>query len=642
MRPTFFRFSIILILCCICLFPNLLLSQPNISEFTPERWDLSKATVTDFLGRKAVMGSALLKDVEFKNGVIEVDIAVTGSRSYPGINFRMTDDGNYERFYIRPHRAGLYPDALQYTPVFNNVAGWQLYNGEGFTAGATIPANQWIHVKMEIKGSQARVFLNNSDEPGLVIHELKHGDNRGKVGLLAPMNGSAYLSNFSYREDAAMEFEAPPKTETPMGMMLDWEISKVINAEKIDIELVNYPGLYQIFYAGWKKAKAEPSGLLDIARFVERNEQHPECILARAIVRADKKQDIKLSFGYSDEVTLFLNGQKLFYGMSAYQWRDPSFLGIVGLNDVAFLTLEKGLNEIFLIVKESFGGWGFKVKSDRELGAPVKQHERITKVWETEAVFLTPESVVWDPKQNALFVSSFDNKFNKDTKPEDYTGFISKLKPNGEIEKLKWASPLHGPCGIAIYKDKLYTVERSNLAEIDIKTGEILKRYPIPGCDFPNDLIADSDGSIYISDTSPTNHRASRIYKFKKGAFEVWEDNEEIYRANGLFIHDGKLLIGNTGDGCFKAADLKTKRIEPIACLGAGVVDGIRVDNRGNYLVSHWEGQTYVITPSGQVTEVMDTIGDINVADFEYIKEKNLLVVPTFVGNKVVAYKLEE
>ena len=642
MRTNLSRFSKFIFLLLYFIFSNLAIGQDNIIEFTQDRWDLSRAVVVDFLGRKAVMGTALLNDVEFKNGVIEVDVAVTGSRTYPGIIFRIQGEGNYERFYIRPHRAGLYPDALQYTPVFNKVAGWQLYNGDGFTAGANIPGNQWIHVKMEINGNQARVFLNHSEQAGLVIHDLKHGKSKGKIGTMGPADGSAYFSNFSYQENKNLKFEIPRKTETPKGMMMDWEISKVFNAEKIDIELVDYPRFYQIFYAGWQKVNAEPSGLVDIARFVNRNGQHPECILARAIIRSDKKQDIKLSFGYSDEVTLFLNGKKVFYGKSAYRWRDPSFLGIVGLNDVVFLSLEKGLNEIFLIVKESFGGWGFIVKADKELEQPVKQHDRIAKVWETEAVFQTPESVLYDPKQDVLFVSSFDNKFNKEAKPEEYTGFISKIKVNGEIEELKWSSPLHGPCGMAIYKNKLYTVERGNLTEIDIKTGEILKRYPIPNCDFPNDLVIDSDGSIYISDTSPSNHLASRIYKFKKGKFEVWQDNDEVYRANGLYIHNGKLLIGNTGDGCFKAADLVTKRIETIACLGAGVVDGIRVDNQGNYLVSHWEGQTYVITPSGQITEVMDTIGDINVADFEFIKEKNLLVVPTFIGNKVVAYKFVE
>jgi len=51
----------------------------------------------------------------------------------------MESEQDHERVYLRPHRAGLYPDALQYTPTFNGLAGWQLYNGDGCTALVTLP-----------------------------------------------------------------------------------------------------------------------------------------------------------------------------------------------------------------------------------------------------------------------------------------------------------------------------------------------------------------------------------------------------------------------------------------------------------------------------------------------------------------------
>ena len=77
-----------------------------------------------------------------------------------------------------------------------------------------------------------------------------------------------------------------------------------------------------------------------------------------------------------------------------------------------------------------------------------------------------------------------------------------------------------------------------------------------------------------------------------------------------------------------------------VAYLGAGVIDGIRIMSNGDYLVSHWEGPTYIITPSGEVTEIMNSIGKFNVADFEYVEKENLLIIPTFVENRVIAFKL--
>lgn len=68
----------------------------------------------------------------------------------------------------------------------------------------------------------------------------------------------------------------------------------------------------------------------------------------------------RLSIGYSDDVSVFLNGRILFRGRSAQNFRDPGFLGIVNLeNDVLYLPLRKGPNELVLAVSELGGGWGF-------------------------------------------------------------------------------------------------------------------------------------------------------------------------------------------------------------------------------------------------------------------------------------------
>lgn len=86
--------------------------------FDSERWVRPDALLAEHLGRKALAGTAFLQDVQFDDGVIEVDVAVSGARSYPGILFRMESRQDYERIYLRPHRLGtLYPDTLQYVPA---------------------------------------------------------------------------------------------------------------------------------------------------------------------------------------------------------------------------------------------------------------------------------------------------------------------------------------------------------------------------------------------------------------------------------------------------------------------------------------------------------------------------------------------
>jgi hypothetical protein len=164
LRVTRFAVFMALYVCCLAI-PTPLLSETI--DFGSDRWDFKDAEVKEYMGRQCLQGYALLKDVEFDNGVIEVDMAVTGASSYPGFVFRVRSDGDYERIYLRPHRAGLYPDAVQYTPVFNGIAGWQLYNGRGYTAGVELPVGEWIHLKLEVSGTRARLFVADMETPAL-------------------------------------------------------------------------------------------------------------------------------------------------------------------------------------------------------------------------------------------------------------------------------------------------------------------------------------------------------------------------------------------------------------------------------------------------------------------------------------------
>ena len=83
-------------------------------------------------------------------------------------------------------------------------------------------------------------------------------------------------------------------------------------------------------------------------------------VYARAVIEAARDETRKLAIGYSDEVSVFLNGRILWRGRSAQNFRDPAFLGIVDVeNDAVWLPLKQGRNELVLAVSELGGGWGF-------------------------------------------------------------------------------------------------------------------------------------------------------------------------------------------------------------------------------------------------------------------------------------------
>ncbi len=132
------------------------------------RWALEgQAKVAEYQGRKCLLldgGAATLNDFEMRDGLIDVDVATPASRGFFGIQFRISNDGaNAEWVYLRQHKSGL-PDALQYTPVLNTGLSWQIYNGPGFTGAADIPEDLWVHLRLEVVGAQAKLYVKDMDE----------------------------------------------------------------------------------------------------------------------------------------------------------------------------------------------------------------------------------------------------------------------------------------------------------------------------------------------------------------------------------------------------------------------------------------------------------------------------------------------
>ena len=174
------------------------------------RWDLQgQAKAAEYQGRKCLFldgGEAVLKDLEMRDGVIDVDVATSASRGFFGIQFRIANDGaNAEWVYLRQHKSGL-PDALQYTAVLNTGLNWQIYNGPGFTGAVDIPKDVWFHLRLEVVGAQAKFSVKDMDQPTLVMNDLKSGVQKGQVAL-AVLTGATYFSNFEIRTTADVPWE---------------------------------------------------------------------------------------------------------------------------------------------------------------------------------------------------------------------------------------------------------------------------------------------------------------------------------------------------------------------------------------------------------------------------------------------------
>ncbi|MFQ3575755.1 MAG: gluconolaconase [Cytophagales bacterium] len=256
----------------------------------------------------------------------------------------------------------------------------------------------------------------------------------------------------------------------------------------------------------------------------------------------------------------------------------------------------------------------------------------LEKVWETDSLLVTPESVIFDEKRNFLYVSCIGN-----VPPEakDGDGYIAKVSPDGKVLVKMWVKGLNGPKGMGIFQDRLFVTDIDKIVEIDLESGKISGEYPLEGSIFLNDISIDENGVVYASDSY-----ANRIAKLENGKIEIWYQNDSLGNPNGLLALGGKLYMITFGSGEFVVFDLKTKDFKK---LTSGIAEGDGLIKTGNqWIVSGWGGSVHLINENLEKVEVLNTREEkINAADIWLVEKERLLLVPNFFANKVTAYKLK-
>ena len=255
----------------------------------------------------------------------------------------------------------------------------------------------------------------------------------------------------------------------------------------------------------------------------------------------------------------------------------------------------------------------------------------LTMVWETDTVLRTAESVLYDQPNNILYVSNIGGvPPNK----KDGDGYISKLSTDGKIITEKWATGFDAPKGMGLLGTTLYVTDIDRIKSVDTRTGKTINTWKVPGATFLNDVATSSDSVVYFTDSDK-----SAIHQLKKGRLSVVRIDTVLGGTNGVYVEGNHLYLAGYQSGNVFDMNLDDQSYQKVAEEIPGG-DGIERYKDG-WIVSNWNGEIYHIDKDGKVTKLLDTKADkINSADIEVIEEQDLLLVPTFFGNKVVAYKL--
>jgi hypothetical protein len=151
---------------------------------------------------------ALVEGVSFRDGVIEVDLAgqpaagaFAGARGFIGIAFRIQADGRYEYIYLRPTN-GRADDQIrrnhstQYSsyPDFDFARSRQ-EAPEKYESYVDLQPGVWTSYKIEVEGRKARLYVNGTEQPCLIVNDLKLDPRNGGVALWVGPGTEGYFSN---------------------------------------------------------------------------------------------------------------------------------------------------------------------------------------------------------------------------------------------------------------------------------------------------------------------------------------------------------------------------------------------------------------------------------------------------------------
>lgn len=327
-------------------------------------------------GRPALLlrtGNALRPDVEFSDGTVEFDMLPTDRRAFLGLDFRVPEGrrGHREDVYLRLHKSKL-PDALQYTPYYHGRGQWQLYHDRWATAAAPFVAGEWQHVRVEVAGERAALFVGDVHDPQLVVDRLRTGRTSGFLGFWANFPGAteddpytAIVRNVVVRpRRTSYDFSPVQPEPSPPGTITRWSISQAFVREGDDVLQLPVGTLE----GPWETVEAEPSGLVPLDLHRERPERGVAAVLAGLELTTSGPRTVRLDLGYSDDVSVFLNGRLLFSARDEYSNNFPRRQGLITPDQASlYLPLQGGSNRVVLAVSEVFGGWGLMGRiEDRE------------------------------------------------------------------------------------------------------------------------------------------------------------------------------------------------------------------------------------------------------------------------------------
>ena len=261
--------------------------------------------------------------------------------------------------------------------------------------------------------------------------------------------------------------------------------------------------------------------------------------------------------------------------------------------------------------------------------------------------FSTPEAARYDGEQDVWFVSNIEGA----PAARDNNGFISRLRPDGTIDSLRFIAggrdgvTLNAPKGLLVVGDTLWVADLDVARAFNTRTGAAIGAVTVRGATMLNDLARGPDGAVYVTDTGlefgveGAQQQPSRIYRIGDMQASQALEHESLRGPNGI-AWDGNrsaFLIGSyLGDSVFtwSAGDTVPRGVVG----GPGQWDGLATLPDGRVLMSSWADSSIYVLDGSSASKVIS--GVAAPAAIGVDPQRMQVAIPSLTGNTVELYRI--
>jgi len=155
---------------------------------------------------------AWIEGLAFSNGVIELESAGApapgageGARGFVGIAFRLQQDKQtYDAFYLRPTNGRADDqERRNHSTQYVSLPEWPWFRlrkeaPSKYESYVDLVPGEWTKIRIEVRGSQARLYVHGNEQPALIVNDVKSGAHaKGAVALWLEPGTVAHFRNLT-------------------------------------------------------------------------------------------------------------------------------------------------------------------------------------------------------------------------------------------------------------------------------------------------------------------------------------------------------------------------------------------------------------------------------------------------------------